>query len=182
MKVILSTNNGVKPSKNATLLPLIPTESRTLTKDNSVGLQLATDPVHMVTSPKFKMLAYILKGDEDVRTVLTWKKDLEKIFHGLALNDETQKHQMVENLLTDTALTLYSTERDRLATATRATAAQAAETTTAGTGAAILAQPISQHLTDGDVHDAIKVMISGILPRRVLARAKRENISCSRLG
>ena len=81
MEVILN-NTGSSPPKNSGLLPLVPLESTTLARDNSVGLLLATDPGN-VDSPKFKMQARILAGGEDVRTVLTWKKDVTKVFHGL---------------------------------------------------------------------------------------------------
>ena len=75
-KVVLPTNDGPKPSKNSGLLPLVPVEPIAHTKDNSIGLYLATNPNDMDNSPKFKMQAYILRGGEDVRTVLNWQKDL----------------------------------------------------------------------------------------------------------
>jgi hypothetical protein len=173
MKVTLPNNNGQKPSKNAQMLPLVPKEQTALTKDNSIGLMLATDPADMANSPKFKMQAYILRGDEEVRTILTWHKDMDKIFHGLDLDTEAKKHQMIENLLTDTALSLYETEREQLAQDRRQTVADTAEEANAGAGAAILAQPLANHRARGDVRNAIKDMISKIMPRRVLARAKR---------
>ena len=74
MKIVID-NESSKLNKGNGLLPLIPAEAMPLTKDNSIGLLLATDAADMANSPKFKMQARILNGGEDVRTILSWKQD-----------------------------------------------------------------------------------------------------------
>jgi hypothetical protein len=100
-------------------------------------------------------------------------KDVAKIFHGLHLTVEPAKHQMVENLLTDVALTLYNAGRTVVAMRTRAQAAAAADRQTPGDGAAILQQDLAQHMPLGHTVFSLQEMMTGIMPRRVLSRAKR---------
>ena len=135
MKVILN-NNGFAPTKSSGLLPLVPEEQTTLTTKNSVGLLLSTDPTDADT-PKFKMQARILAGGEDVRTVLTWKRNVTKIFHGLHITTGPNRNKMLDNLLTDTAHTLYEAALTTHCEARRETNALAAEANTVGSGGAV---------------------------------------------
>ena len=176
MKVVLPTSNdSLKATKGAAVLPLVPEEPMVLTKENSIQLELATDPAHMMNSPKFKMSAYVLRGGEDVRTCILWQKDIPRIFHGLNLVGGQAQRQMVENLLADTALTLFNSDLDELATARRLIAANAAEAANPGVGAdaAVLGQDLAGHTEPEDVINAIHSMITKILPRQILARVKR---------
>ena len=166
-------NQGSTPNKNSGLLPLVPEESIPLTKSNSVELLLATNPTDMPNTPKFKMMQRILRGGEDVRQVLIWRRDTERIFYGMHLVHGHSQNKMVENLLTDTAKTLYESKLREYATARRQTASDAAEALNAGTGGGILLNPLDTHTFVVDVENAIKDMITGLLPRRVLARIKR---------
>ena len=166
-------NQGSSPAKNSGLLSLIPEAKVPLNKSNSVELMLATDPANMATSAKYKMLQLILREGVDVRAVLTWKRDMVKIFAGLDLDTWVKRHKMVENLLADTANALYVTHITTLATARRLAASVRAETAHAGDGGAILVEALDTHTDVVDVDDAIEFMITELLPRRILARIKR---------
>ena len=80
---------------------------------------------------------------------------------------------MLDNLLTDTAHTLYKTALTTHCEARREVAALQAEGNTAGTGAAVRLQHLDRHMEVVDVNQSIEEMIEAILPRRVLARVKR---------
>jgi len=63
---IAPTKSAPSPSSGREqLLPLVPKEGNSLTKDNSVVLELRTVPTD-VNSAKVKASVRILKGDEDL--------------------------------------------------------------------------------------------------------------------
>ena len=73
MKIDTSTlkNQEKSPSRSAKdILPLVSVTQKTLADDDVIGLQLAVNPDDE-NSQKYKIKAPILKGDEDVRTMLT---------------------------------------------------------------------------------------------------------------
>ena len=146
-------------------MPRVPESSEELTKDNSVTLQLATDPANMQASPKYKTAVLILKGGESVRTMLQWKRDVTKVLHGMSITTGPNQVLMVQSLLVDTPLTLFETKVGELATNARQAAANAAETANPGSGAAILAQPFTQHLTTDHVLQATQYMLAHLMPR-----------------
>ena len=166
-------NQGLSPTKNSGLLSLIPEAKVPLNKSNSVELMLMTDPANPATSAKYKMLQLVLREGVDIRAVLTWKRDMGRIFDGLDLDTAMKRHKMVENLLADTANALYVTHVATLATARRLAASIAAETHHAGDGEAILLEELDAHTEIADIDDAIEFMITELLPRRILARIKR---------
>ena len=175
MKVV-TTNDSESKTKATRLLPLVPSELEPLTKENSVGLLLATDPANMADSPKYKMLARILKGDEDVRTMLVWKESVKKVIRGMNLNTAMLQAGMIPNLLDGTAKVLYEAKL-LLLTANRreatAAAAQAAQGAAQGAGDAIRAQPLRDHYHVDDIQESIQHMLEQSMPRRVLSRVKR---------
>ena len=81
MKVASSSN---KPSKKVEyIIPLADDESHhKLTKANSVSWELRTIPAD-ADSPTYKYLTRVLSGDESVRQMLRWSKDLTKVCTGL---------------------------------------------------------------------------------------------------
>ena len=133
MKVVLTGNEGKKQgSKNATLLPLVPEETDPLTKENSVGLLLSTNP-GTAGAPQYKMQVRILKGEgEDVRTLLQWRKDVNTVFVGLHLQNAETQNRMLLTLMSSTAQTLYESARDALCEARRKSVATQTYNTTGG--------------------------------------------------
>ena len=165
MKVVTQTNAST--SKNAQLLPLIPTAATERTKDNSVQLELMTDPANAAASPKYKMMVFVLNGDEDIRTVITWQQDLKKVLHGLNITQPLNMIHMTESLLKGTALMLFRNACTALMTARHeaaAVAAQAAAGAAANAGQLIRDQDLNRHVEMDDVIDAIREMITKILP------------------
>ena len=170
MKVVMSNNSR--------LLPLVPEGTKERTKDNSVQLEFMTDPTVTApaVSPKYKIMVLILSGDEDIRTIIEWTRDYEKVLTGMAITGAAQQSQMAESLLKDTALMLYKNEISKRQETRRETAALAAESAAGGTradGDAVRAEPLIQHTHTDDVHNSIKDMVKQIMPRRILTRVKR---------
>ena len=171
MKIVLSNEN---PKPKNEVLSLVPTEVTPLTKENSIGLSLSTNPADD-NAPKFKLQARILDGSEDVRSVLEWSKNLPRIFEGLNLNgngDGPNQVNMIRNLLAGTARTLFDTELTTAQTAERTCRADAAN---AGARAAIRNQDVDHddNTSPEVVRTAYRAMIRNILPRKILARVKR---------
>ena len=69
MKVVVPkySNHG---SGKETLLPLIPKEAP-LNKENSVTIELRTNPAD-ANSAKLKITMRVLRGDEDLRSMVQW--------------------------------------------------------------------------------------------------------------
>ena len=79
-----SNGNGDKFTKEVAkiLLPLIPDLSEDeLTADNSVQFSLRSTPTDP-NSPKYKVTVRVLKGGEQVRTMITWYQVIIIIISG----------------------------------------------------------------------------------------------------
>ena len=81
--------------------------------------------------------------------------------------------RMAESLMQGTPLTLFQTRATSLAESAREAAADAAEAVNAGSGTAILGQPITQHTTTAIVEQALRNIVTNVLPCKVLQRCKR---------
>ena len=168
MKVVMNNN--------ARLLPLVPDGTKERTKDNSVQLELMTNPAAPAASPKYKMMVLVLNGDEDIRTIIEWTRDFEKVVAGMAIAGALQQSQMAESLLKGTAAMLFKNELVKRQETRRETAALAAENAAgaaADAGDIIRAEPLDQHIEVVDVNMAVKDMVRLIMPRRILTRVKR---------
>ena len=147
------------------ILPLVPETNVQLTKDNSVSLMIATDPDHMDATPKYKLSVLILKGGESVRTMLQWKRDVVKVLHGMDITTGANQYLMVQLLMVDTPLTLFETKAGELAADAREAAAVAADALLAGSGTPIRAHQAQRHLTVNHIQDALKHMLTQLMPR-----------------
>ena len=169
MKVALSDDKS-KKSQNSQLLPLVPDAMKEHTKDNSIQLELMTDPANPNTSPKYKMMFFVLNGDEDVRTIVQWQQDLLKVYHGLNIQDALNRSLMAESLLKGTAKMLFRNELNRLSVEIReaaAVAAQNAQGAAADAGDTVRQEALSRHINLAAVSAALDHMLTEIMPRRV---------------
>ena len=87
MKIAASSG---KPSKKVNcIIPLEDDEAHhKLSKENSVSWELRTVPADGA-SPTYKVLTRILSGEESVRQMLRWSKDLDRVCVGLNATDLT---------------------------------------------------------------------------------------------
>ena len=162
---VLNNNdrNGGSGNKKP-LLPLVPEATMQLTKDNLVSMMIATDPGHMDVSPKYKLTVLVLKGGESVRTMLQWKRDVIKVLHRMNITTASNQCLMVQSLMVDTPLTLFETKAGELSADAQEAAAVAADNAAAGTGAPIRAQQALRHLTTNHIQDALKHMLTQLMP------------------
>ena len=88
MKIdIASLNNDTKSkSKADAVLPLVPVDLSDQWEREYISLTLSVNPADP-DSPKYKAKFLVLRGDEDVRTMLTWREDVDKVVQGLAIKD-----------------------------------------------------------------------------------------------
>ena len=168
-----ATKNGTdyKPKKEA-ILPLVPSEDeKTLSSENSLQFMLLSNPAN-ADSPKYKVYCRILRGDEDVRTMINWAQDVERVIHGLAVADYNPRIQLAETMMCGTPLTIFQValqhykqkEMDRRI-----------EAAAVGNRAAIRTAGVNHqdNQLPADVMRAVKKMLTSILPRKVLSRVKR---------
>jgi hypothetical protein len=154
MKVVFNNSNP-KHKKDAMLLPLVPFEQITLTKENSIGLT--------------KMQMHILRGGKDIRTIITWYNLTEHVFNGLNLHENINRHSMLETFLQDTAWMLYAGECNNIADGCHLVASRNAA---AAQRNVVLAEPLDNHHEVEDIMEAIRFMMSKIMPHPALAHAK----------
>ena len=88
-----NTDNG-SPSREDVLLPLAPTAPMELSATDSVAFHLLSDPA-VDTSMKYKVTARVIDGAEDIRTLIGWSRDIDKILAGLNLHQDGHFNQAV---------------------------------------------------------------------------------------
>ncbi len=101
-----------KPIHNMTtkkpLLPLVPEVAiKELDKSNSVTYECRVDPAD-ADSAKCKVSVRILTGGEDIRTILTWADNVQRIVTGMNLNQRGPRTTMVRTMMRGTPVTLYN--------------------------------------------------------------------------
>jgi hypothetical protein len=91
-------------------LPLVPDKDLdSLTKENSIGFSLKTNPT-AADSSTYKVNVRILQGGESARVIIRWKRDLERVCHGLNATTINAKIRIAETLMRDTPLTLFQSK------------------------------------------------------------------------
>ena len=108
MKITPSNSFPSTCSKWEQLLPLVPKEGNTLTKDNSVVLESCTILAD-ATSAKIKASVCILRGDEELWDMIKWCDDiLNKVFVGLNLTTGVNQKTMALNLMEGNPKSLFT--------------------------------------------------------------------------
>ena len=105
MKIAASSG---KPSKKVNLIiPLDDDEAHhKLTKENSISWELHTIPGDN-NSPTYKVQCRVLTGEESVRQMLRWKKDLEKVCIGLNATTLAEKRPIMVACMRPRVETLF---------------------------------------------------------------------------
>ena len=178
----IAASSSTKPSKKVDyIIPLGDDESHhKLTKANSVSWELRTVPAD-ADSPTYKYLARILTGDESVRQMLRWSKDLTKLCTGLnATTLQTMKPIMVacmrprvetifEAALTNSAQAAYNEALKAARAADRAAGAGTTVNETAVTNNGVNHYRSVDHLVI-----ATRMVLFNLMPAKVLAKVKRQ--------
>ena len=178
MKVVPPKSNG-NQTKSATLLPLQEeTKLYELKKSNSHYWEISTRP-GVADAPTYQMQMRILAGDETPRQIILWRYDLLKVLLGLAAGTVAIQRPIIEACMRQGPLSTFTTELQRIAApaynAAMANALQ--QDAVAGNTAAsdaVETAGINPFLTVNDVTEAIKVVVTSLLPRKALARVKRD--------
>ena len=172
MKIdVASLNNDAKSKGKAEpALPLFPIDTSDQQEREMISLTLAVNPADP-DSPKYKAKFLVLKGDEDVRTMLLWREDVAKIITGMAIGPGQNRKQMIDGLLKGTPRTLFDSAVDIHANQRRTTRARAAADDQAR--ARVEAKTLVQNYTNNVINLAIKQMLTQLMPRRILAQSKR---------
>ena len=159
------------------ILPFVPVKIK-YQKHELVSFKLRLDPDNN-DSTTFEKSIPIIKGDEEVREVVNFRRNLVKVWTGMNATNATQKHALVLRIVTDTAEAAYLHGLDKMrsgrhiilkqqaydaAIAAGQTAAQAA------TARDAVARP---DMSVDDIHGGINYMTEQLVPKRSLAIIKR---------
>jgi hypothetical protein len=178
MKVVPPKSNG-NQTKSVVLLPLEEEDKLyDLKKSNSHYWELKTQP-GVDDSPTYQIQMRILQGDESVRQKLLWRYDMLRVLVGLnALTGEVQR-PIVEACMRSGPLSIFAQEMTRVGQPLYDAALAAARVTDAGAGNTnasdqVIAQGLNHHLTDDHIDAGMRLVLTQLLPRKVLARVKRD--------
>jgi hypothetical protein len=170
MKVSLPKETNTKPSKM--LLPLVEDPSDyELDKNNSVSYNLRTIPPDD-DSPTYKCVVRVLAGNESVRSIIKWKNDAIKVAKGLNAIDLASKLPIFETLMRTGPLALFG--QSMLAQATVAMEAAIAAAANAAAARLIRDAGPAPHQDVDHCEPALDFVVSQLLPRKVLAKVKRD--------
>ena len=175
---IAAQKNGTTFSKKNHHLPLVG-EAKAHTKSNSCSFELLSDPA-TATSQRFKMTILRLSGGEDVRTVLQWRRDLIKVLQGLNLTTPQAKVKIITTIMSGTPQTMFEAKIQNMCLAAMEAAilAVAADpqdaTVQPRDRQAIRVAGLDVHLTDLMVTHSVAHTVQEMMPKKILARAKRE--------
>ena len=171
MKISVPKDYGKSTkSANAPPLPLIPEEEEVLTKENSTGYELLSVPADP-DSHKYRVQVRVLKGDENLRTLLNWRLSVQKVIKGLNVTNYTNAQALAETLMTGISTSIFRSslknsqekaKNEAIAAATD-NAAKAAEQRKA-----LLSFAHFSH-----IDKALQHVVCSLSPRNVLARVKR---------
>ncbi len=177
MKIAVQKNSNTFSKKNHHL-PLTG-EAKAHSKSNSCSFELLSDPAD-ADSQKFKMTILRLSGGEDVRTVLQWRRDLTKVLNGLNLASPMAQVKIITTIMSGTPQTTFEQKVNQLAQAAMIAAIVAVPIDPADVNARPAAQAALRaagpdpHLTDVMVTHGVSHTVREMMPKKVLARAKRE--------
>ena len=151
---------------------------------NSVVYHLLSIPAD-VNSTKYKVTARIIDGTEDIRTLIHWSKDINKILTGLNLRQDAQFDQTIticQSMMRTRVITCFNREIRKLKTLRMHALAQAAYDADGGDAAAkqtakdqVLALGW-QHANNNQfvmIRMALNNTLKEMMPKKVLARCKR---------
>ena len=178
-----NSDNGDTPRQDV-LLPLVPLPPSELNNTNSVAYHLLSNPTE-ADSSKYKVIARIIDGTEDVRTLILWSKDVDKILRGLNLTQNDQFDQCVtitQSMMRGRVISIHNSRIQFRKEQRMNERAQAAYIANPGNAAAkraardaITAQGWAH--ADNNAFAMLRVALNdtleALMPKKALARCKR---------
>ena len=176
-------DNGEAPRQDA-LLPLVPLAPSELTTTNSVAHHLLSNPSDNDSS-KHKVIARIITGTEDVRTLISWSKDVDKILTGLGLTQDAHFEQclvMCRSMMQGRVASIFNGAIESRKTERMNELAQEAFDSNTGNAAAKLAAKNTvlqrgwAHTNNNQcvmIRSALNDALLATMPKKALARCKR---------
>jgi hypothetical protein len=113
----------------------------------------------------------IVDGTESVRTLLNWVQNVAIVLTGMDITTAANVRQMVDQLCRGTARSIFRQAWDTIGGAAKQQAHDAAAD--AAARAAINARAIHEFMNADRMHAAIRTVVSGCTPQKVLQRVKR---------
>ena len=177
MKIAASSG---KPSKKVTyIIPLEDDEAHhKRSKENSVLWELRTVPADGA-SPTYKVLTRILSGEESVRQMLRWSKDLDRVCVGLNATDLTAMKPIMLACMRPRVETLFKATLLAHAELGYAQALTTARQADQGTGATtnadqVVANGINHYRRVEHLKIGVQEVLRSLMPSKVLAKVKRQ--------
>ena len=174
-------------TKQRQLLPLVNESVEKISKDDLVSFTLNTTP-GTTGGADVKYSMRILKGTEDIRTGMTWMRNMEHVFKGLGLtanNATTGKGQdaIVQQTTKGNFLSLYNTNHAAKCAAAQVLEAEAAKQRSKANGetdvqadaahAAEMAKDCKEFCSPDTVKAAYRAALELSWPSKALQRVKR---------
>ena len=178
-----NSDNGDTPRQDV-LLPLVPLPPSELNNTNSVAYHLLSNPAD-ADSSKYKVIARIIDGTEDIRTLILWSKDVDKVLKGLNLTQNDQFDQCVtitQSMMRGRVISIHNSRIQFRKEQRMNERAQHAYTTTAGDAAAkrnardaitALGWAHADNNTFAMLRVALNDTLEALMPKKALARCKR---------
>jgi len=179
MKVATPKSDG--PQKKAEpILTLVDDESSyELTKANSASWDVKVNPGE-ADSASYKLIVRILEGDENMRQLLRWRTDLKRVCVGLNATTVASQRAIILALMRSNPTAVFNAKMyvcagNRYDTAMEnAEAADLARNDNQTAAADAVENNGREHcLRPADIETSINAVITALLPRQTLARAKR---------
>ena len=157
------------------LIPLDAADDHITSKDNlnTVTFTLRTVPTD-AASPTYKFYIRKVEGGEEVRALIVWYTDVEKILNGLNITAYGPAVPIVEATLGGTALILFESGLESAKEAHMAMRMEAAPDAAARNTIQTAGINHANNLIFGHIRTARQFVLTKLMPRRVLARVKRQ--------
>ena len=179
-----TSHNGMETPRTDVLLPLVPITQDELDKTSSVVYPLYSNPAD-TNSTTYKVTVRRLNGNEDVRTMIEWSKDVNKVLNGLAITADNQYAQAVTvclSMMDGRVSALFSYRCQRFKELRMQQRAKTAYDNAAGDDAAKQAAKdaiinagveVDDNKRLNHIRPALNDTLTALMPKKVLARCKR---------
>ena len=157
------------------LLPLVPEAPKKIEKDQAITFELFSDPANAIGSPKYKFTMRRIDGQEDLRTVIQWSKNVTTVLTGMNVIQPKNKYQLVQQMCIGTAKSALDDMWSSHAKNTKEEALTRVGTNGFNlTAAQINGREEHQWHDDASFTKCIQHLIFNCAPQKVLQRVKRE--------
>ena len=177
MKVVVPSNTPSK--KKELIIPLLEEDdSYKLTKDNATSWELRTVPGNN-DSPTYKLMVRILEGNEQVRQITRWRREVLKVCIGCNATDLASRKPIMEACMRPGPLNIFSATLQAYAEVAYQEALKEAKETDRAAGDtvasdAVTANGVDHYHTNEHLDAALREVVTSLVPRKVLAKVKKD--------